>query len=80
MDGMTILQKEVAKYIGIDRLRASTDPYFNDIPLREWDKLADGLNNSSLGSFYFRGGSLSQRVCLLKDAARSLIGGTPKAH
>ena len=27
----------VKQVIGTDRILASTDPYFNDIPLREWD-------------------------------------------
>jgi hypothetical protein len=76
---MTILQKEVVKFIGIERLRASKDPYFNDIPLKEWDALVLALESPGLGAYYFKGGSLSQRVALLKDAARALvpIGGTP---
>lgn len=29
----------VGSVIGVDRIKASNDPHFNDIPLREWDKL-----------------------------------------
>jgi hypothetical protein len=70
---VTGLQKIIVDTIGLDRIKASKDPYLNDIPLAEWDALAERLNFPCAGSFGLYGGSLSQRVCILKDAARALI-------
>jgi hypothetical protein len=65
------------------RLKQSTDKYFNDIPLKEWDQLTDAIDNSisllarSAGTTYKpnRGKpgayiSASEKVCLLKAAAQ----------
>lgn len=65
---MTFAQKLVSDHIGIARLKASIDPYFNDIPLSEWDTLAQFLSDYRY---------LGERVSALKDAARALIGGKP---
>lgn len=47
----------------------SNDPYFNDIPLGKWDRISEG--NKTLfaidGSY-----SLSNGVCILKEAARQI--------
>lgn len=66
----------VAFKIGIDKLRASTDPHFNDIPLHKWDYVARYLHRKELaeglqkcGDFLTDGGM----VCVLKVAARQLI-------
>lgn len=60
--------------IGKDRIVASQDPHFNDIPLNEWDNLAV-LHQSSLaipeenGKRYW---SLGGGVCILKEAASQI--------
>ena len=63
----------VVRAIGADRLRASTDPHMDDIPLRMWDVLAPGLPGSSgfkeAGDFY----TLAGGVCLAKEAARQWL-------
>ena len=60
--------------IGADRLRASTDPHFNDIPLRKWDNCVSGLPGSGkfrqAGDYYTVAGG----VCLAKEAARQYVG------
>lgn len=60
----------VVNTIGADRIRASTDPHMNDIPLKLWDALAPGLPGSSgfakAGDYY----TLGNGVCLAKEAAR----------
>jgi hypothetical protein len=33
------MENVVLSRIGLERIRASTDPHFNDIPLQEWDNL-----------------------------------------
>lgn len=51
---------------------ASTDEYFNDIPLRRWDALVPGCPGSAgfaaAGDCYTLGGG----VCMLKEAARQI--------
>lgn len=58
----------VVRRIGADRIIASTDEYFNDIPLAEWDR----LGFSMACSFASRGVSstLASKVCVAKEAAR----------
>jgi hypothetical protein len=36
----------VSRQIGIDRIKASKCPHFNDIPLREWDLLAPHIKSA----------------------------------
>ena len=61
--------------IGLDRLKKSTDPHFNDIPLQEWDDFTIYLE---MGGFqqkireYGDLWSLAGGVCILKEAARQL--------
>lgn len=79
----------VACRIGLDRIRASNDPHFNDIPLREWDALnpfvrdlclsrAGDLDPQRVVSTNPKTGqrsigwSLSDGVCIAKEAARQL--------
>ena len=40
------------------------DKHFNTIPLSEWDQLAYAIN---------RKGTLAEKVCIVKEAARQLI-------
>ena len=63
----------VLSYIGLERLIASTDPHFNDIPLITWDRLTPELPGSGgfakAGDYY----TLANGVCLAKEAARQIV-------
>jgi hypothetical protein len=63
----------VLSHIGLERLLRSTNPHFNDIPLHEWDKLVPQLPGSGgftkAGDYY----TLSNGVCLAKEAARQIV-------
>lgn len=67
----------VAQSIGIDRLKASIAPAFNDIPLLEWDSLVPILEvyhdmrakKKAHGDTW----SIAGGVCILKEAARQLV-------
>lgn len=59
----------VVASIGGDRIKASTDPHMNDIPLREWDVLRPPLAAKTT-DFGLSGFSLSDWVCVSKEAAR----------
>ena len=77
----------VADVIGRDLIVASTDPYFNDIPLGRWDSLAKGTahwtrewhavsnSNASTEKTGTPWHSLSDRVCVLKAAAAMIREG-----
>ena len=70
-DGVRVMLKA----IGEDRIRASADPYFNDIPLKLWDNLSEALPLGVIRMISIANGggvSLSDRVCVLKAAARQL--------
>ncbi len=76
------VQNLVARNVGKDTLRRSTDPYLNDIPLQRWDALAALLPSSVVSAIMdanesTHGGkraiSLSDKVCVLKAAARCLL-------
>ena len=68
----------VAQCIGTKNIKESTDPHFNDTPLRLWDDL-----HSSIGAMCGRaicaastgGYSLSDTVCIAKEAARQIKEG-----
>lgn len=65
----------VASRIGKDRILASTDPHFNDIPLRLWDSITPKAPGSSLfekAADYY---TLAGGVCMLKEAARQIKEG-----
>lgn len=64
----------VVHFIGAERIRASTDPHMNDIPLHDWDRLdavirAPGarIHKAINGTSAW---SLSDTVCVAKEAAR----------
>lgn len=65
----------VSRNIGLEVIKASTDPRFNDIPLVQWDRLVPRAPGSSkfkyAGDYY----TLANGVCLLKEAARQLKEG-----
>lgn len=60
----------VVRTIGADAIKASTDPYMNDIPLRQWDRmhgcLTPAIPLKSVGEI----NSISTTVCIAKEAAR----------
>ena len=63
----------VVRAIGADRLLASTDPHFNDIPLLEWDNLVFRLPLAAslrdAGDYM----TLGNGVCIAKEAARRFV-------
>ena len=63
----------VLSVIGLERLMASTDEHFNDIPLSAWDGMVPLLPGS--GSFEKAGDyyTLANGVCLAKEAARQIV-------
>jgi len=68
------IRQHVAKHIGTDQLRASTDEHLNDIPLRRWDHLplfykSDHEKVRAAGDWISPAGA----VCIYKEAARQLI-------
>ena len=71
-------KSRVLSAIGLDRLKASTDPHLNDIPLKIWDQLTPQLPGSAgfskAGDYY----TLANGVCLAKEAARQIIEAQPQ--
>lgn len=68
--------KAVAEIIGIKRIKASDDVYFNDIDLIEWDNLRPVVEANVDRALIKAAGeqrSLSTAVCIAKAAARRLI-------
>lgn len=66
--------------IGVDRIKASTDRHFNDIPLRLWDQLHPALVQgvANIGAKINGAGfgvSLSDIVCVAKEAAKQIKEG-----
>lgn len=63
----------VVRAIGKEKLLASTNEHFNDIPLRLWDRLTPRLSGSEgfakAGDYY----TLANGVCLAKEAARQFV-------
>jgi hypothetical protein len=62
----------VIQVIGLDRIIKSEHVHFSDIPLKEWDRLVPNLPGSAgfakAGDYY----TLSNGVCLAKEAARQI--------
>jgi len=68
----SIVSRVVAA-IGAERIRASTDPHLNDIPLPLWDSIALQINSGKLSKQMRDNGdwaSLGTLVCVAKEAAR----------
>lgn len=75
----------VLSRFGVERLKAnSRDPYFNTIPLKEWDSfwvrranggmyIDPGFKVAELIRAAGEGFSASTGVCILKEAARQLV-------
>jgi hypothetical protein len=67
----------VVDAIGEDRIKASTDPHFNDIPLLRWDGIAMHLP-ASVGAHLKREGdwlTADGAVCILKESAQQIREG-----
>jgi hypothetical protein len=64
----------VKRYIGLNKIRQSTDKHFNDIPLSIWDGL-HGLCWGLAGKqarIFGESKSLCFTICVLKEAALQL--------
>ncbi|MCP5004810.1 MAG: hypothetical protein GY941_12845 [Planctomycetes bacterium] len=72
------LTKLVSIRIGADRINSSKCEHFNDIPLKEWDSLADTIRQHvgrCMAEANMAGGvSLSDCVCAAKSAATIIRG------
>lgn len=76
------IRELVLRVMGLDRLRASHDPHFNDIPLSTWDAVfaygpTSGINSKmrELGDYPTKAGL----VCVAKEAARQVLEQKEKA-
>ena len=72
------LVDSVGSSIGVERIKQSTDEHLNDIPLKEWDSLAELVRltvGRKLAEANGTGGiSLSDCVCAAKSAAHIIRG------
>ena len=70
------VKEVVREHIGEDRIRASKDVHFNDIPLKLWDRLVPLVRHSvSVRNEDINGTrvvSICECVCTLKTAAHSI--------
>jgi len=74
----------VKSHVGEERIMKSKDEHFNDIHIWVWDKAAEMMNrslyselaesNASTTANNIPSISLSDKVCLLKAAARQIAG------
>lgn len=67
------LRQEVARHIGVERIKASTDPYMNDIPLADWDSTPvvsyyHATRMKQAGDYLTKAGA----VCIAKAIAREI--------
>ena len=65
-------KRMVLSFIGLDAIKRSTDPYFNDIQLHNWDVIAPTFNYTSKLKECGDGFSLATGVCIAKEAARQI--------
>ena len=66
--------ENVKRFIGIDNIKASTCEHFNDIPLKNWDRLPKICSKELLdlcGETY----TMATHVCIMKNAARQIKKG-----
>lgn len=65
-------KRVVKSYIGLRKLKNSTDEHFNDIPLQTWDSLPIAYNRQAMESCgdYL---TLAGHVCIMKEAARQIL-------
>ena len=68
----------VTASIPVERLIASTDRHFNDIPLQKWDRMPAprSLNEKMkrCGDYL----TLAGKVCILKEAAQQIVEDTKR--
>lgn len=71
------ITSRVKSSIGEKRIKESTDPHFNDIPLFEWDRLGLPVGYRIIEMVKENGdfNSLSFQVCVNKAAARMIREG-----
>lgn len=64
----------VAQSIGVKCIRASADPYFNDIPLPRWDSVFQPIPAGIASALRAAGDypTLAGAVCIAKEAARQI--------
>lgn len=66
----------VSNLIGVDKLRQSKDPYFNDIPLSLWDMCGKCFNSGTITKQMRSCGdytTVAGLVCIAKEAARQIL-------
>lgn len=68
------LKRQVQARFG-SRLCTSTDPHFNDIPLKEWDNFWSRVPAPIASKMREAGDfpTLAGSVCILKEAARQVV-------
>lgn len=71
------IRARVLNGIGEDRIKASEDPHFNDIPLLRWDSVAANMPASVSAHMKREGDWLTDAgaVCILKEAAQQIREG-----
>ena len=73
------IRERVVASIGADKIRASTDPHFNDIPLVLWDRVGFFVPDTTIKALREAGdvnaNTPSNRVCIVKAAARQIKEG-----
>lgn len=67
----------VINCIGLERIKKSIDPHFNDIPLKLWDNLECSIRNIVGDSIRKLNNSvsLSDCICVAKTAAKLIKNG-----
>lgn len=67
--GLEIGAQKLPLPVSLERIRQSTDPYLNDIPLVLWDR-QDAVVRRAAVSHGMRYWSLCDTVCVMKNEAR----------
>ncbi len=62
----------VRETLGIARIKSSTDPHFNDIPLHLWDLIPIGYRPAQLMKQVGDTMTAAGKICICKEAARQL--------
>jgi hypothetical protein len=76
------VKQRVLQRFGIDALKASEEPSFNDLPLAVWDSLLVPVPSEIASKLRECGdyATLSGCVCILKEAARQLVEARSTRH
>ncbi len=66
--------ESVWRSIGQEKIRASTDEHFNDIPLKKWDIVSTNFSQAAAPKFKEAGDFVTQAglVCVAKQAAKMI--------